>query len=411
MTPFPLTLADYLGHWGSYIVYLLIGFAFGFVLEISGFGNSKKLAAQFYFKDLTVLKVMFTAIITAMILIFLTSAAGLLDYNLIWVNPTYLWPGIVGGLIMGVGFIIGGFCPGTSLVSAATLKIDGIFFALGTFFGIFLFGETVGWFEDFFYSSYMGRFTLPELLGLPTGVVVLLITIMALLIFYGGEYLEKIVGGKTDPAERPRWRYAAAGGLVALAAVVLVMGQPTTEDRWKWMEKEKGELLAQRAVQVHPGELLEKMYDKKLNLVLLDVRDERDYNLFHLLDARHVPFGEVKAYAEELRAEPANTVTVVMSNDEEAATEAWKILVAESVSNVYILEGGINGWIDTFATDTFRSEIRPVSAGQDRLAYAFSAALGARYTIARPDPHAYDLEYTPKIQLQTVRGPASGGCG
>ena len=65
---------------------------------------------------------MFTAIVVAMVLIFAATALGLLDYNAIWVNPTYLWPGIVGGLIMGAGFIIGGFCPGTSLVAAATAK-------------------------------------------------------------------------------------------------------------------------------------------------------------------------------------------------------------------------------------------------------------------------------------------------
>jgi uncharacterized membrane protein YedE/YeeE len=73
-----------------------------------------------------------------MLFIFLTAGLGLLDYNLVWVNPTYLWPGIIGGLIMGAGFIIGGFCPGTSLVAAATGKLDGIFFTLGAFFGIFL---------------------------------------------------------------------------------------------------------------------------------------------------------------------------------------------------------------------------------------------------------------------------------
>jgi len=87
------------GNWGEPLVHLFIGTAFGFVLERAGFGNAQKLAAQFYFRDMSVLKVMFTAIIVAMALIFLTSALGLLDYNLVWVNPTYLWPGIVGGLI------------------------------------------------------------------------------------------------------------------------------------------------------------------------------------------------------------------------------------------------------------------------------------------------------------------------
>ena len=50
---------------------------------------------------------------------------------------------------MGAGFIIGGFCPGTSLVAAATLKLDGLFFVLGVIFGIFIFGETVSNFNLF----------------------------------------------------------------------------------------------------------------------------------------------------------------------------------------------------------------------------------------------------------------------
>ena len=138
-----------------YLVFGLIGFGFGFVLESSGFGNSKKLAAQFYFKDLTVLKVMFGAIVTAMVLIFAMVGLGILDYNLVWVNPTYLWPGIVGGLIMGVGFIVGGFCPGTSLVAMATRKIDGLFFVLGGLFGIFLFGETERFYDMWWnFSGY-----------------------------------------------------------------------------------------------------------------------------------------------------------------------------------------------------------------------------------------------------------------
>jgi hypothetical protein len=157
MPPFPLPLESMLGHVGALSIYVLIGFAFGYVLEISGFAISTRLAAQFYFKDMTVLKVMFTGIIVAMVLIFFTTALGWLDFNLIWVNPTYLWPGIVGGLIMGVGFIVGGFCPGTSLVSVSTFKIDGLFFAVGTLFGIFVFGETVQYFEDFWNSSYYGR--------------------------------------------------------------------------------------------------------------------------------------------------------------------------------------------------------------------------------------------------------------
>src|SRR5512134_1164057 len=119
----------------TYVLFGVIGFAFGYTLETAGFGDSRKLAAQFYFKELTVLKVMFTAIAVAMTLTFGAVGLGYLDFNQVWVNPTYLASGVVGGLIMGVGFIVGGFCPGTSIVGAATGKIDAMFYLLGGFFG------------------------------------------------------------------------------------------------------------------------------------------------------------------------------------------------------------------------------------------------------------------------------------
>ncbi len=72
-----------------YTLFALIGIGFGYTLEMSGFGNSRKLAAQFYFTDLTVLKVMFTAIVTAMVLLFGAVGLGILDFSQVWVNPTY----------------------------------------------------------------------------------------------------------------------------------------------------------------------------------------------------------------------------------------------------------------------------------------------------------------------------------
>lgn len=409
MPPFPLPLDTLLVKAGEILVYFAIGFAFGYVLELSGFANSPKLAAQFYFREQTVLKVMFTAIVVAMVLIFSASALGLLDFNLVWVNPTYLWPGILGGLIMGVGFILGGFCPGTSLVALATFKLDGLFFTLGTLFGIFLFGETVGLYEPFWHSSYLGRFTIPDWLGLDTGVVVLLVVVMALFMFWGAEQLERIFGG-LDPRQAPRLRYAGAGALLLLAGLLLVTGQPTPADRWKRIAVEKEALLAQRAVQIHPGELLASMNDPKLRLALVDVRPEADYNLFHLADARRVALPDLPQLASQLLLEPAGSVVVLMGNDETAATGAWKQLVAAGVPNVYILEGGVNGWLALFAPGDER--IRPArTGGPEQLRFEFDAALGAAYPAATPDPRHHPLEYTTKIQLDSRRGPKGGGCG
>ena len=282
-------------------------------------------------------------------------------------------------------------------------------FVLGVLAGIFLFGETIDNFAIFWNSSYMGRFTLPELFGVPTGVVVVGVVIMALIMFWGAEKLEQRYGGK-DPADSPKWRYAAAGTLLAGAFAVLLIGQPTIADRWASIADEKDIVLEERQIQIHPGELLSLIHDNQIKVIMLDVRDEMDYNLFHILDAEHMPIEELPEIISDLHFEPANAVFVTMSNDEAAATEAWKMLVAESVPNVYLLEGGINNWIAVFGDDDLTKTFNR-GAGDDQLCYIFDSALGARNPAAEPDVEGAELIYTPKVKLELKRAPSSGGCG
>jgi rhodanese-related sulfurtransferase len=409
---FPLSLETLVGKPLMYVVFALLGFGFGYVLESSGFGNSRKLAAQFYFRDMTVLKVMFGAIITAMVLLFLMISLGILDYNLVWVNPTYLWSGILGGLIMGVGFIVGGFCPGTSLVAMATRKLDGLFFVLGVLFGIFLFGETERLYDIWWnFSGYLGRLTIPDWLNLPTGVVVTGIVLMALFMFWGSEQLERIFGGRDLSAE-PRVRVAGAAVLLALSLGIVFIGDTTVEDKWNRVAAVKETLLEQREVQIHPGELLETIANDSLKTVVLDVRPQNEYNLFHIAGSSNIPLDELETYIPEIHAKQAlNTVFVVVSNNEQTATEAWKVLTAESIPNAYVLDGGINNWIDTFGKED--PAIIPVSQTPvgERLNYAFPAALGDRYECSSPNPHEWELEFTPKIKLEFKRDKSGGGCG
>ena len=200
--PFPLDLHE-LGTPLTYTIFVFIGIGFGFMLEQAGFGRSTKLAAQFYFKDFAMFRVMFTAVITAMVLIYGAVAIGILDLRKVYIPGTFLWPVAIGGFILGVGFLIGGLCPGTAISGAATLKVDAMVFLIGVVFGIFVFGETVPFFMGFWTASDYGRFTLPELLGIPAGVIILFIVVFALLLFWGSEALEKKLGG-ADPAEAPR---------------------------------------------------------------------------------------------------------------------------------------------------------------------------------------------------------------
>ncbi len=408
----PFQLEQILGTWGAYAVYLLVGVGFGAVLEMAGFANTRKLAAQFYFKDLTVLKVMFTAIITAMTLIFLFSAMGMLDYTQIWVNPTYLWPGIVGGLIMGFGFIVGGFCPGTSLVALSTLKVDGMFFTLGALVGIFIFGETVGLYDGFWNSSYLGRFTLPEWLGLDTGLVVILVLLMAFFMFWGGEKLEQIFGDK-DNSKAPKLRYAGAGALLLAGVLTLGLGQPTSMDKWERVASVKEPLLTERQVQIHPGELAQLMDDDQINLLMLDLRKEAEYNIFHLQDARRVEPERLDKMVPELLEQPANTVIVLIDNDEQPATDAWKTLTAERVINLYLLEGGINNWLDVFGHYGHEQCPPAAQADSSQLRHLFQMAGGSADPASEPD---YELvkdtvTFTSKVKLQARRAGKKGGCG
>lgn len=416
----------------TYVVFGLIGFAFGFTLEMSGFGDSRKLAAQFYFTEMTVIKVMFTAIVTAMVLLFGAVGLGILDFNLVWVNPTYLSSGIIGGLIMGVGFIIGGFCPTTSLASASTGKIDGMLFMLGGFIGAFLFGETEQYFDGWYtYSGYYGRVTLDQVFNIPIGVVVLLVVLMALFMFWGSEQLERIIG-KKDMSKEPKLRLVGAGVLFAAAIGVVLIGSPSLEDKYNNLTFTRtetveqlnadpivntytytaDEMLSNRLVFITPAEAFKAKYNQAMNPIYLDVRSEADYNLYHIEDAVNVPFERIEEVIPLLLTEPpTNTVFIVMSNDETTAVESWKVLSASSVGNVYILEGGVNNWIAFFGEADKALQTNP-NAGDDELGYIFPAALGSRYESCSPDPIEYeDLEFEQKIQLQLKRDKSGGGCG
>lgn len=193
------------GAWGEPVASLVIGILFGFILERAGFGSAKKLTAQFYLEDMSVLKVMFTAIVTAMLLIYWTVGLGLMDFERIWVNPTYLGSGILGGLLFGVGFVVGGYCPGTALVAAATLKLDGLMFVLGGLAGIALFGYTIPLLYSFWSDSgSYGTLTLFDWLGVSPPVAVLLAVLMAAGMFIGVETIERWMKGRPAAAPEPR---------------------------------------------------------------------------------------------------------------------------------------------------------------------------------------------------------------
>ncbi len=187
----PLIVNEIISQNTNLLLAFIIGIGFGFVLEASGFSSSRKLAGMFYGYDTVVLKVFFTAAITAIIGLLFMSLFGWIDLDLVYINPTYLPSAIAGGAIMGAGFIFGGFCPGTSFCAASIGKIDAMVFVGGLFIGVLIFAEGYPLWEDFYKSGFKGIPKLSESLGLSDGVLAFGVILAATGMFYVGEWAEK----------------------------------------------------------------------------------------------------------------------------------------------------------------------------------------------------------------------------
>lgn len=160
-----------------------LGIVFGWFLERGGMGHAPRLAAQFTGRDWSVLRVMFSAILTATLGLYWLARLDLLDLSRVYVQPTYVLPQVVGGIIFGVGFATAGLCPGTACVSAATGRLDGAAVVLGLLAGVFGFHAAYPVLGAFVERTATGPITLPTVLHLPYGVVVLGLVGLALLSF------------------------------------------------------------------------------------------------------------------------------------------------------------------------------------------------------------------------------------
>lgn len=187
----PISVISSLPEWVNLLIGFLIGIGFGFALEQAGFSSSRKLAGMFYGYDTTVLKVFFTAAIVALVGSQFLSFFGLLDLSLVYVNPYFIGASIVGGIIMGAGFVMGGFCPGTGISALSIGKIDAFVFLIGGLVGAFLFAETYPIVENFAISGFKGPMKVDEWMGVSPGVFTFILIVAAVLLFWISEIAEK----------------------------------------------------------------------------------------------------------------------------------------------------------------------------------------------------------------------------
>ena len=198
--PLPLSLAS--GSAGALAVAFGVGIGFGWWLERAGLGSATKLMGQFHLSDLSVFKVMFSAIVTAMLGLFWLSRIGVVDLSRVYVPETFVLPQLVGGVVFGAGMALAGLCPGTSCVAAATGRGDGLVVAGGFFLGVLCTALMLPSMARFYGSGARGSLTLDTVLDLETGSVILLIVAAALAGFIVAEHVEQWKARRLAERER-----------------------------------------------------------------------------------------------------------------------------------------------------------------------------------------------------------------
>lgn len=338
-----------------------IGIAFGLLLERVGLGDPRRILGQLVLRDFTVLRVMFGAIITALLLLQWSSAMGWLDLTTLATPPTDLGAQALGAVIFGGGFALAALCPGTACVAAASGRGDGVAAVSGVFLGTLvtpLLWPTLGP-----AAAHLPREAalLPHDFGLPTGIVVLALATLGVVTFALARRAE---GGASGPTW---WRPTALerGALVLAAAFALVSSRPSATP---------GQLTAiaqdieGEQDHVDPLDLAAWIRQRRPGLRVIDVREGLDSTTYIIPGAEIIRLADIGA----VTIEPGQLV-VLYSDGGTHAAQAWVLLRVRGFTNVRVLKDGMAAWEDEVLSP--RAPASPDEAAQRRFERARELSL------------------------------------
>lgn len=338
----------------AFLVSLAIGLGFGWCLERAGFGSSRRLSGVFYFRDFAVIQVMFSALVTAMLGLALAESLNLVaPATQFYLLPTYYGAYVVAGLLFGVGFVMGGWCPGTAAAGLASGKIDAMIFVGGIIAGSVLYNELYPEIEQLttWGASSQNAYNLPNVafvyttLGISKGLFIALFTLLAIACFWGINYVERSRTALTDEpgADRNKTLKKLSIGFVVFAGILLLLPEHDVLSHDQMFQRETALLKSIAAAEDHmePEELADRLMQGDTALRVVDLRPEDEYQTFHIRSAVNVQLGALPAYAQQT---PSGTLLVLYSNGMTHPAEARDALARLGFDNSYILTDGLDGF-------------------------------------------------------------------
>ena len=159
-----------------------LGIIFGVLLHRGGVANYNVIVNQFRFKDFTVLKVMFTAIIVGGIGVLLLKSTGHAQYH---IKPANMLGVALGATLFGVGMVLYGYCPGTGVAAMATGSLHAIVGFVGMLVGGVLYALSFSWVEAHIQSiASLGKVRLPDITGVPDWGWFMILSAIAGVVFW-----------------------------------------------------------------------------------------------------------------------------------------------------------------------------------------------------------------------------------
>jgi rhodanese-related sulfurtransferase len=327
----------------NFIVALVIGISFGAILEQAGFSSSKKLVGLFYGYDFTVLRVFFTAGIVAMIGVMAFAHYGLIDINLIYINPTFVWSAIVGGVIMGLGFIVGGFCPGTGVCAAATGKIDALIFIAGTFLGLIVFAEGYSVFKPLYLASNLGIPRFFETIGTSQSIFAFIMVVFALSAFWFASIIENKVNGiKKEPIRITPYYVSITFIGILLAASAFFF--PERREAMAQLVEDENFVQSYDLQTLTPDEfalcLIKSQECDKLEV--FDFRSEEEYKEMSLPKSTLFTFENLFEKEPNILLNLKHKEKVIVANDELSERKMAIVAAELGFKGIFILQGGLD---------------------------------------------------------------------